>query len=274
MPNSFLFIIPLTPASHLSETRKILRKLCFETLNKQNYSNWKALLIGNKEGIEVNNDKFISLEVDGVKEEKLQLATSFILNNNIEGDYLIRLDDDDIFNPAILFGLKDKKFDLFVDKYQSHWNYANGYISQEVRYWFPNTCIHKREHALKKFGKFPEGEYKRFKDEPMLIETEHNDFHLYYDQNHKIEFATKSDPVYLRVLSSNSITANQEQNFEDYLNKYGYWHFNKLKAFYFLNHVIANKQMFKKQGFTFFLKNLKNNIIANKNYKKIVIDKN
>lgn len=276
MPNSFLFIIPLTPSSRLSNERKQLRELCLNTLISQIYPGWKALLIGKTNPDDPKNDKFIFLDHEGAKEEKLQKATEYILHNKIECDYIIRLDDDDIFNPVILNELKEKEFDLFVDQYHSFWNVASGLVSQKVMYWFPNTCIHKKEHALATFGSFPPGEYERFKNKPVLIENEHNDFNHYYSQKHNIIFSKKNDPLYLRSLSSNSITSASATNFSDYLNQHGYWKQNKFKSFAFLNkNVITNNnnQLTAKQSLKVFLKGVIADKKALKNYHNIIIKK-
>ncbi len=277
MPNTFLFIIPLTPSSHLTSTRAALRKLCFDSLLKQNYSNWKALIIGKITEEEKPGKNFLHLDFEGHKEEKLQKATEYVLNSESVYDYIIRLDDDDVFNPSLLKKLENKNFDLCVDKYHSFWDVSTGNISQKIMYWFPNTCIHKREYALSVFGNFPPGNYQRFRNHPFLIENEHNDFHLYYNQNHKIIFVDKSSPLYLRVLNPDSITSMQAANQPDYMDGFGYWKKNNLKAFYFLNIIRLNTKMNskrKKQSFNFLMNAIKNSIVSLKNYNKVVITKN
>ena len=47
--------------------------------------------------IQVTKDLFILIS-EGPKEENLQVATKYIIDNNISADYIIRLDDDDLFN--------------------------------------------------------------------------------------------------------------------------------------------------------------------------------
>lgn len=277
MLNSFLFIIPLTPKTHLSPQRLALRKLCFNTLNNQSYSNWKAIIIGELSDEERLNEKFIKIDFEGQKEEKLQKATEYFLSSGLKCDYVIRLDDDDMFNPGILNDLKDKKFDLCVDKYHSFWDVSTGLISQKIMYWFPNSCIQDKKHAFSITGSFPPGDYKRFKAEPFLIENEHNDFHLYYNKDHTIIFSNKNSPVYLRSLSPDSITSSQANNYAEYLDNFGYWKKNSLNSFFFLNTIkISSKKdnIRKKQNFWFFLKSIKNSIISNRVYNKIVIDKN
>jgi hypothetical protein len=275
MANSFLFIIPLTPVSKLTSLRKELRNLCITSLNAQDYSNWKALLIGIDVPVD-NNEKFIYLNYEGHKEEKLQIASQYILDNNMKFDYIIRLDDDDIFNPGLLKKLQNTDADVFVDRYHTFWNVGSGQVAQKVMYWFPNTCIHRSTHALKEFGNFPPGEYKRFRNRSRLIEVEHNDFHLYYNQKHVIGFAEPGDPVYLRVLNPDSITSSQSDNYEAYLDRYGYWHTNDLKAYTFLNKTCLTKNnsfQTAHQSFVTRIKKGVQNLKAIYNYRKLVINK-
>ncbi len=273
MQKIFLFIIPLTPASHLSESRLFLRKLCFDNLQSQTYAGWKALLIGKLTDQEVPGPNFMLLDFEGHKEEKLQMATHYIQEHQVEADYIIRLDDDDIFNPLLLKQLSTITFDLYVDKYHHYWNSETGCVSRAVRYWFPNTCIHKRSHALEPFGNFPPGNYTRYKNECLLIENEHNDFHKYYNQNHHIMFSGKTVPVYLRTINPDSITSLQAGNHENYWNSFGFWKRNTLKDFLFLDQLKLNKRA-GRQSLRFRLNDLKNMLISLKNYEGIVIRKN
>lgn len=272
MQKTFLFIIPLTPASHLSESRLLLRKLCFDNLRSQTYTGWKALLIGKLTDQESPGSSFMLLDFEGHKEEKLQMATQYIQEHQVDADYLIRLDDDDIFNPQLLKKLSGMSFDLYVDKYHYYWNSETGCVSRAVRYWFPNTCIHKRSHALEPFGDFPPGDYTRYKSQCLLIENEHNDFHKYYHQDHRIFFSEATNPVYLRTINSGSITSMQAESHENYMNSFGVWKKNKLKDFLFLNQLKMNKRPIR-QTWCFLIKDLKSTLVSLKNYNRIVIKK-
>jgi len=272
MQKIFLFIIPLTPASHLSESRLFLRKLCFDNLQSQTYAGWKALLIGKLTGQEVPGPDFMLLDFEGHKEEKLQMATQYIQEHQVEADYIIRLDDDDIFNPQLLKKLSEATFDLYVDKSHSYWNSETGCVSHAVRYWFPNTCIHKRSHALSAFGNFPPGNYTRYKSQCLLIENEHNDFHHYYSQDHRILFSERNAPVYLRTINAGSITSQQATRQEDYMNSFGAWKKNKLKDFLFLNSLTMSKKPIR-QSLRFLINNYKITLVSLKNYDRIVIRK-
>jgi hypothetical protein len=277
MLNSFLFIIPLTPDNYLTEDRRALRKLCLSTLLSQHYVNWMAILVGTSNVTEFQSEKLLQIDFEGPKEEKLQIATDYIIKNSFEGDYIIRLDDDDIFNPNLLNLLGNLDFDLYVDKYHRYWNITNGKVSKMIRYWYPNTCILKRKHALTTFGHFPPGNYKKFKDSPLLIENEHNDFHLYFNQSHNIVFAKTDDPVYIRTLNPHSITSLQGGTYEDYLETFGFWENLSLKSYTFLKHAYksnaAKAYAYKKQGFISYIKSAIANIIASRNFFKLVIAK-
>ena len=161
--NKFIFIIPRTPVKFQDAIRQQLWKLCMHSLQKQSFQNWIALLIGGHSVFDKNDSRFIKINFEGTKEEKLQIATDYIIKNHIEGDYIIRLDDDDIINPNILEIVSKYDFDLYVDKFQWFWHYESGLISNRVWSWFPNTCIHKREHAFSEWGDYAKGYFNKFK---------------------------------------------------------------------------------------------------------------
>lgn len=275
MPNSFLFIIPVTPKKFLTPQRAQLKKLCFQTLLNQTYDNWKALVIGETDDVP-KNEKFILLEKHGSKEEKLQFACEYLKSNLLELDYLIRLDDDDIFNPSLLSEVADQNYDIFTDKYHSFWNPNSGMIAQKIRYWFPNTCIIKREHALKNFGSSPTGAYKSFRPQSVLIENEHHEFHLYFNNTHKIFFSKKNNPIYIRTLNQDSITYINSNNHNEYMNKNGIWKKNNFPKFKFLRSEIlitSGSPKLIKQSFKAKLKDKIEELIALKNYKRVIISK-
>ena len=227
----YLFIVPLTPNSHLNKIRQELQELCLSALKKQTYSNWSALLIGSNVSEGVKEDKrFIHVDFEGIKAEKLQVATEFIKKNNIISDYIIRLDDDDIFNNNILSKIKDLDFDIYVDKTQFFWNYETKQVASRTWYWFPNTCIHKTEHALAMYGDFVLGEYKHFHKRPLLIENDHSVIHRYYIDK-KVIFSNVNDPIYVRSITDNSITANNSLNKDEYLFSFGNWKRNNIRNF-------------------------------------------
>jgi len=263
--NHYLFIIPLTPGRLLSDTRKKLQQLAFQSLKMQSYDNWSALVIGEQLPKTAENDNhFIHIDFEGKKEEKLQKATDYIISKNISSNYIIRFDDDDIINPSILQKVKDIDFDIYVDKMQYFWNFETKQISSRTWLWFPNTCIHKTEHALNRYGDFADGSFKKFHKNALLIENDHSRLHKYY-KNKNVVFADTNKPVYLRSITSTSITANNNNNYSVYLNRFGNWNKNTLPDFSFLGTELNGKV---KQSFYNKIKNVKKEIVTNIFYLK------
>ncbi len=228
---NFLFIIPLTPISLLNDNRKAIQELCFKTLMLQNYTNWQALLIGSElPNVVKNNQKFIHVKYEGIKEEKLQIATKFISENKLTPDYIISLDDDDFFNPYILEELTNVDFDIYTDKFHAFFEYETQTVSQQIRLWFPNTCIHKFEHAMAVHGTLANLNIKKINAQVRLIENDHSKIHSYY-KGKKIIYASRNNPVYLRVLNKESITAKNSFNYEVYMKQFGYWKSIEFKTF-------------------------------------------
>jgi hypothetical protein len=155
-----------------------------------------------------------------------------------------------------------------------------GYVTQQVLYWFANTCILKSAHAFSIFGKYPpedEGKpYKKMKEHPYLIENGHADFHLYFNEHHTILFAKKLNPVYIRNLYPDSHSSIFTGGHDKYMNNFGNWRKNNFEAFQFLkNYPLENvpKLSVKRQGAFLFFKNLMANLRAKLKYNQIVINK-
>lgn len=220
--NKFLFIIPLTPSSHLTELRIELQKLCFESLLNQNYTNWKTLIIGEDKPLSCIDQRFIHIKVEGPKELKLQFATKYIKENKVEVDYIIRLDDDDMINPTILDKLKNTQADAIVDL--NHWfiEWETKIVSNEFRPWFPNSFFIKKDHALAKYGELTKKNIEIINESVSLIENSHASMHNFFIQK-QVLFISSSSPIYLRVLNRDSITSNAGQTYEAYLSQYGNW---------------------------------------------------
>lgn len=205
----------------MTPIRKALRILCLNALQKQNYNNWNALLIGNSE-IPVVDKRFIRLKQEGLKEEKLQFATRFMRINNFSHDYIIRLDDDDIFNPFLLNKICHLEFDIYTDKYHYYFDYNSCCISRQINYWFPNTCIHKKDHALAEFGELARKHLLPINEYVSVIENDHSKLHTYY-KGRRIIFASKKDPVYLRIINRDSISSQGVMMYDSYLEAFGLW---------------------------------------------------
>lgn len=252
-----LFIIPLTPQFLLNFSRFEIQRKCFELLLTQSYSNWQAIVIGEELPLVIKeNQKFIHVKYEGIKEEKLQIATKFILENRLQADYIVRLDDDDFFNPSILKKIVNKDFDIYTDKFHTFFEYETQTLSQQIRLWFPNTCIHKFEHAMAIFGTLATPDIKKINKQVRLIENDHSKLHPYY-KGKKVIYANPKNPLYLRVLNRESITAKNSLNYEKYLRQFGYWKSIKLKEFeniYTTKKSIAPElvYLFKEKVYRFF----------------------
>lgn len=268
MENSFLFIVPLTPSHLLNEDRADLQNLCFNTLLSQTYKKWKVIALGDEcPKLIVGNENFVFLNHNATKEEKLQYATEYILKNNLNFDYLIRLDDDDLFNPNILETLKDKVFNIYVDLFHSFWRPKNNKISQQVNFWFPNSFIIKSSLAFTQFGNFPPGKHKNIKKECLLIENEHQEICRFFQLNKmKVTFANKKRPVYIRAVSNNSITSNSSIDKDSYYKSFGNWTKNRLIDFLNIS-IFVNTEIEYKTNFIFKIKTKIYNLKAAKKFK-------
>lgn len=267
--NSYLFIIPLTPASFLNEERLALQKLCFSALNIQNYKNWKALIIGGHLPLEFeHNEHYIFINYEAKKEEKLQIATQYLIENNLNFDYLIRLDDDDIFNPFLLMDLANKEFNIYVDQKHWFWYPEKNYVANDLRHWLPNSVIIKKDIAYTPFGEFPPGNHKNIAKKCMLIHNEHHVIHEFFlKKKIHVTFAPKNKPIYLRSISNSSITSNISNNSISYFLSFGFWKKNYLADFSFLKplvvsnkhdkNIIINNQFSYKRIFDLFKKQIK-----------------
>lgn len=263
--NHFLFIIPLTPSKLLNNERRFLQKQCLLNLLSQKYKRWQAILVGDEaQELSLQSNYFLPLNFEGKKEEKLQQATDYILTKNIVSNYIIRLDDDDFFNPNILTKIHSLDFDLYVDKQQYFWHLESNCISHRTWHWFPNTCIHKTSHALSTWGSFAKGSFEKFHNKALLIENDHSQLHPFY-KDKDIIFAGKKDPVYLRTITSSSITAMAAGDFKKYLNSFGNWKRKNLKN-YNLPIKLDNQKIHQPLLVKFY--NFKNELIAKKNYSR------
>jgi hypothetical protein len=243
--NRFLFIVPLTPETRLTEGRRRLQEICISALSGQKYDLWQAILIGSKmPAAAANESRFIHLEYEALKEEKLQYASDYIHNSGINFDYVIRLDDDDIICPMVLERLKDRDFNIFVDLYHSFWTPVSNRVAQTVRFWFPNTFVIKREIAFSVYGAFPGGNHRNLRGAPYVIENEHNVIHQFFeDRKLEVDFASRKYPVYLRSISGESITANSAGDQESYYRGFGSWNTNVLADFGFLKPLGGDYQI-------------------------------
>jgi hypothetical protein len=220
---TFLFVTTLTPKKILSPLRRALFELYLESLKKQTYTNWIAILVGEEDRRD-GNFIYLNSPADS-KSDKLKVAYEYILKMEIKPDFIIRLDDDDLISPFVLERAVSLDFDCYSDRYHSFYDLTSSRTSQQIRNWLPNTVIHKYEHAMAKYGS---------EDIPLFTQSHNIAWHEYYIDK-KVVFASKKETIYLRVISSTTITSKMEAAmaediasvdmaaFQKYLNTFGRW---------------------------------------------------
>lgn len=221
--NSYIFIIPRTPTAFRTLERDHCWELCKESLLKQNYKNWAAIIVD-----EINKEEGHFKHVFSpakTKREKLDHALGIIQKMSTKPDYIIRLDDDDIINPSMLDKIQHiKNFDVLVDRWHTCWHYNTGQIAQRTFPWFPNTCVIRTEHALSNWN-FESPTSPRY-----MINNKHDKFHIFF-ANKKIYYTQKKSPLYIRTISTSSITSNNAENHNDYMNSFGIWKWRRFKDY-------------------------------------------
>ena len=244
----FLFITTLTPQQFLTPLRASLFDLYLEALKGQSYSNWEAIIIGEVDKKESN---FTYIKSDAVsKADKLKVAYEYLIKLEVKPDYIIRLDDDDIISPDVLSKAALLDFDCYSDEYHSYYDITSGNISQQTRHWLPNTIIHKYEHGIAPYGE----------DKVPLFMHDHSQaWHKYYADK-KVVFASKKNPIYLRVISPTTITSKMDPNkankiesfdkdaYNTYLKTFGKWRYFDCNDFkIYQNDLIKIWEDFSKQ---------------------------
>lgn len=211
----------------MSPLRKDLFQLYLKALLNQNYSNWKALVLSEEEKTD-GNIHFIQCPENIVtKVQKLIFAGQYIRTNNIKADYLIRIDDDDIISSKALCSANKESFDCYADRFHTFFDIQSGNIAQQKRDWLANTVIHKFEFALSPFGK---------ELHPLFVYDHSQTWKEFY-KNKNIVYTSPDNPIYMRILSPSSITANESitghssSQYKIYLKKFGRWKsLNKLNG--------------------------------------------
>ncbi len=235
---TFYFIVPRTPFKYRTPERELLWHNTKLSLLAQKYKNWKVIIIGTKDEELIEDNRFVFLEFDLLpKGQKLIKAIEYLMSLDITPNYLIRLDDDDIVSSDKLFSisLEYKKWDCYTDEYHAFFEMSLGKVSLQKRPWFPNSTIHSYQHGVAKIE--VEG------NENYLIAHDHSKaWHLFYAKKN-ILFSKKHEPIYLRILSENSITSKLAKDYTKYLLLFGTWNFNikKIHGFeYLMEYLIVN----------------------------------
>jgi len=222
----FLFIVPQSPKRMVTPFRQRLIDISMKSLLEQSSSDWEAIFLGEEER-SAGNLHFIRCPVE-TKEEKLHFVVDYLLAQKSLPEYIIRFDDDDIINTNVLKDVSGKDFDCYADEWHTFYDISTGRISRQKRDWLPNTVIHKTEHALAVYGEY-HYVVKSDKRRPHLLQNDHSKWwHAYY-ADRKVEFAPRDSPLYMRILSPTSFTANSEKekpdkvSYTEYLSRFGSW---------------------------------------------------
>lgn len=211
------FTIITTYGPHLGDekdTRHKLHQHYIHALKNINYSNFEVYLFGHLPSSKKERINFVKAEGNS-KEQKLHFAKCFLLEKGVKSDYILRLDDDDILNPNAFNHVTKIKPDVYCDLFHSFLSIDTGLIAQQQRSWFPNTTIIKWDLAFTNL----------FLDNALLFNFQHTVWHRFLkDCKANIEYADKINPLYLRVLSMDSITSlasQSKEGYNHYLSQFG-----------------------------------------------------
>ena len=221
---SFLIVTTLHPKSLLAgNIRYELFKLYRKSINSINYSNFKVLISSDKE-VELDEEYIFLKSASETKEKRLVEVKEHLLKNEYKFDYILRLDDDDIINPFAFQKVNTLNCDVYTDEYHSFLDFETGKIAQQKREWFPNTTILKYELAFENL----------FLDNALFFNYQHSYWHHYLkEKSINIQYASKSNPLYVRALNKASITSNLdgENVYANYLKGFGNWKSKQFKSF-------------------------------------------
>lgn len=223
-----LFIIPKTPKKFSSDFREELFLLTIESLLKQTFRSWNALIVTDDEKLKFKDDRLIVVNSFVLsKKEKIDVAIERIWPIRSNYQYVVRLDDDDIISSTILEDIsRKKKFDVYLDLWQSFYHYETGGIAQSVFSFPANSVIIKTSVAFSNFNY--DGDGPRY-----MINNQHNNY-LFCPKINNIKVSRRNAPIYVRTVTSSSITAGQSHDRHEYLNWFGTWKYRvKLAGFSF-----------------------------------------
>jgi len=229
----FIFIIPRTPKSYKTKIRESLWKITQQSLIKQTYSSWKALVVCDDFDEKPADERFIYIRSEALKKgEKINDAINYITSNKIDVDFVIRLDDDDVMMPDSLKKSLSYDFDVYADKHHAFYDLSSGLSSIVKRKWLANTVIHNASHAL-----------KISEDTGLhIINHDHSlKWHRYY-KDKKIVYAKMNSPIYIRILSPVSVSAIGSNNYINYLSFFGNWKYNAPESFMPYSKLLLNIQ--------------------------------
>lgn len=223
--NRFLVITTYAPASFEKGTlREAIFHAFYAMLKAQTYPHFQVLLFGHLEDKEDGNLRFVKVQGKN-KGEKLREAFAYIREQNIEADYITRLDDDDWLSLTVMEQNAHATVDLIADEFHAFADVLSGKWTVQKRPWIANTAFHRFEHAMHVID--------ADNGTGLLFDYDHSEkWHAYYaDKN--IQYTSKNNPVYMRVLSPTTITssgskevgkvlnAQEIQTYRNYCKKFG-----------------------------------------------------
>lgn len=223
MTVDYLFLIPLNPESASNDMRRALRKVCLEQVSRITASKQVWLLGTDTSPV----PGFEAIKTAGRSKEDKLFEAGFLLEKQApSARYLVRLDDDDMVNPAVFDAAAAyPDFDCLYDN--THWFYdmSSGRCATQQRPWIPNTAIHAMEHAMKRVPAI--GGSTLAGNENFLFACDHSRaWHAYYT-GMRTRTTDPNNPLYLRILSPRSRSAGGsdefEQTFPYYLQRFGTW---------------------------------------------------
>lgn len=191
----------------MNPLRSRLQAAFKESLKQIKDDNCTTILLG-EDDLTEGNLKYIKAP-DGTKRERLTFALNYLKTHNIAYNYIARFDDDDLLNPNFISILQSlPEADCYYDKWHAYFDLYSAQHTHEPKDWMANTVFMKKEHAL-----------SVMKDGRTLIEQDHaEEWYLYFEDKTLAAFP-KERPIYLRILSPGSVTANskEEQSYQEYL---------------------------------------------------------
>lgn len=209
------------PTYKLDTSRIALRNLCFKQLRKLK-SSYRVWLLGDTEDI---FDDFEIIKVEGIsKEDKLwEVGKILEASYNPPSKFLVRLDDDDMINPEVFDAFAKEDFDCCTDRYHTFYDLSSAKVSKQKRDWFPNTIIHRYNHAMQIVP--AQGGSELAGENNFLFACDHSQSWHFYYADKKRKYTMKENPLYLRVLNPESITAKKTSHDEyvGYLSGFGDW---------------------------------------------------
>ena len=202
----FVFITHRTPAHLRSTLRADLNEICLQALHAQIYEDWKLLLIGEHES-EKGKIKEVAIDFTPGSPAAAEQLEKIYNRDDVkdfihDSDYLVKIDDDDLISPNILDAVKDLDFDVYFDTHHTFYEISSGCISRQKRPWIPSTCIHKTKQILSPLR----GGKNNIFTNSVLYSDHSKLWHVHYEDK-IVLYAKPQNPVYLRVLSPDSITS-------------------------------------------------------------------